>query len=85
MSKCESDVMEHLKETKWSVEHLVDHQDKDPLWSQVKACVRDSSLPFPEHLRIPRKSFYIEDDILYVPLPNQELFSLQNLYLLPLD
>ena len=65
-SECESDVMGPLNEIEWSVEHLIDRQDKDPLWSQVKACVKDPSLPFPENLRIHRNNFYIEDDILYV-------------------
>ena len=50
----------------WDVAHLIDSQDRDPLWSKVKACIKDPSLPFPESLKLPRERFFIEGNVLYI-------------------
>ena len=50
----------------WDVLQLVQSQDRDPIWSKVKQCIRDNSCEMPDEVHIPRERFLIEDEVLYV-------------------
>ena len=48
----------------WTVELLIKAQDKDPVWSKVKAHFRDASKPFPSECLLPKECFSLSNDVL---------------------
>ena len=50
---------------------MIERQDPDLLWSQVKKWVMDASSEFPMEIRIPRECFFIEEGVVYLPTPEE--------------
>ena len=48
----------------WRVDLLEASQDWDPLWSKVKAHLRDATQPFPTECSLPRECFSLSNNIL---------------------
>ena len=48
----------------WRVDLLEASQDRDPLWSKVKAHLRDATQPFPTECLLPRECFTLSNNIL---------------------
>ena len=63
---CMSGAPMNVREIEWDVVHLIQSQDRDPIWSKVKKYVENNSLPFPDGVRIPKEQFVVENGVLYV-------------------
>ena len=61
------------REVEWRLESLIEEQERDPLWSQVRRWKHNSNFEFPKEIKIPRENFVMEDDVLYVILPGEEI------------
>ena len=48
----------------WTVELLIKAQDKDLVWSKVKAHLSDASKPFPSERLLPKECFSFSNDVL---------------------
>ena len=47
----------------WRVDLLTDVQDKDPVWSKVKAHLKDASKPFPSECQLPKECFSLSNNV----------------------
>ena len=61
-----------IDKKEWTCKDLIEEQKKDLLWSQVRAWIENPQLEFPREVRMPRENFVIEDDILYLIMPENE-------------
>ena len=65
MNEFDTNVSQTANEcVEWNVSHLIESQDKDPVWSKAKAHLRDASKPFPSERLLPRECFSLDNEIL---------------------
>ena len=65
MNECDEYERRPVKEcVDWTVELLIKAQDKDPVWSKVKAHLKDASKPFPSECLLPKECFSLSNNVL---------------------
>ena len=60
------------EEIEWNVSLLIRSPNNHPIWSKVKAHLKDASVPFPSEWLLPKESFSLSNDVLqYVSKSSQ--------------
>ena len=65
MNECDTNASQTANEcVEWNVNHLIESQDKHPVWSKVKVHLKDASKPFPAECRLSKECFSLENEVL---------------------